>query len=29
VNGQGVVVDAGMGWNFFDEELVKASNRLP
>ena len=29
VNGQGVVVDAGMGWNFFDEALVKASNRLP
>ena len=29
VNGQGIVVDAGMGWNFFDEELVKASTRLP
>jgi enoyl-[acyl-carrier protein] reductase I len=29
INGQGIVVDAGMGWNFFDEELVKASNRLP
>jgi hypothetical protein len=23
------VVDAGMGWNFFDEELVAASSRLP
>ena len=29
VNGQGIVVDAGMGWNFFDEELVAASSRLP
>lgn len=28
VNGQGVIVDAGMGLNFFDEELVKASSRL-
>ncbi len=28
VNGQGVVVDAGMGLNFFDEELVKASSRI-
>jgi len=28
VNGQGIVVDAGMGFNFFDEELVKASARL-
>ncbi len=29
INGQGIVVDAGMGWNFFDEELVAASSRLP
>ncbi|TSA35345.1 MAG: SDR family oxidoreductase [Opitutales bacterium] len=28
INGQGVVVDAGMGLNFFDEELVKASSRI-
>lgn len=28
INGQGIVVDAGMGWNFFDEELVRASARL-
>ena len=28
VNGQGVVVDAGMGLNFFDEELVQASSRI-
>jgi len=28
VNGQGVIVDAGMGLNFFDEELVKASSRI-
>ena len=28
VNGQGIIVDAGMGLNFFDEELVKASARL-
>ena len=28
VNGQGVIVDTGMGLNFFDEELVKASSRL-
>lgn len=28
VNGQGIVVDAGMGLNFFDEELVKASSRI-
>ncbi|MFZ9605795.1 MAG: enoyl-ACP reductase FabI, partial [Opitutales bacterium] len=27
INGQGIVVDAGMGWNFFDEELVAASSR--
>ena len=28
VNGQGIIVDAGMGLNFFDEELVKASSRI-
>lgn len=28
VNAQGVVVDAGMGWNYFDEAVVKAATRL-
>ena len=28
VNAQGVVVDAGMGWNYFDEDVVKAATRL-
>lgn len=23
INGQGIVVDAGMGWNYFDEEVVR------
>ncbi|MFA5257783.1 MAG: SDR family oxidoreductase [Opitutales bacterium] len=27
INGQGVVVDAGMGWNFFDEEVVRLAMR--
>ncbi len=27
INGQGVVVDAGMGWNFFDEEVVRLALR--
>jgi enoyl-[acyl-carrier protein] reductase I len=29
VNAQGVVVDAGMGWNYFDEAVVKAATKLP
>ncbi|MDR1497549.1 MAG: SDR family oxidoreductase [Puniceicoccales bacterium] len=28
VNAQGIVVDAGMGWNYFDEEVVKAAMRI-
>ena len=28
VNAQGVVVDAGMGCNYFDEDVVKAATRL-
>ncbi|MDR2982245.1 MAG: SDR family oxidoreductase [Puniceicoccales bacterium] len=28
INAQGIVVDAGMGWNYFDEEAVKAATRL-
>jgi enoyl-[acyl-carrier protein] reductase I len=27
INGQGLVVDAGMGWNFFDEEVVRLAMR--
>lgn len=27
INGQGVVVDAGMGFNFFDREIVRRFNR--
>ena len=27
INGQGVVVDAGMGWNYFDEEVVRLAMR--
>jgi len=27
INGQGIVVDAGMGWNFFDEEVVRLAMR--
>jgi enoyl-[acyl-carrier protein] reductase I len=27
VNGQGIVVDAGMGWNYFDEEVVRLAMR--
>lgn len=27
INGQGLVVDAGMGWNFFDEEAVRLAMR--
>lgn len=29
VNAQSVVVDAGMGWNFFDESVVESATRLP
>lgn len=29
VNAQGIVVDAGMGWNYFDESVVKPATRLP
>ncbi|MDR2863079.1 MAG: SDR family oxidoreductase [Puniceicoccales bacterium] len=28
INAQGIVVDAGMGWNYFDETVVKAATRL-
>ena len=28
VNAQGIVVDAGMGWNYFDESVVRAATRL-
>jgi enoyl-[acyl-carrier protein] reductase I len=28
INAQGIVVDAGMGWNFFDESAVKAATKL-
>lgn len=28
INAQGIVVDAGMGWNYFDEAVVKAATRL-
>ena len=28
VNGQGIVVNAGMDWNYFDEDVVKAATRL-
>lgn len=28
VNAQGVVVNAGMDWNYFDEDVVKAATRL-
>jgi len=28
VNAQGVIVDAGMGWNYFDESVVKAATRV-
>jgi enoyl-[acyl-carrier protein] reductase I len=24
INGQGVVIDAGMGFNYFDKEVVKS-----
>lgn len=27
VNGQGIVVDCGMGWNYFDEEVVSLAMR--
>lgn len=27
VNGQGIVVDAGMGWNYFDEDVVRLAMR--
>jgi enoyl-[acyl-carrier protein] reductase I len=27
INGQGVVVDAGLGWNYFDEEVVRLALR--
>ena len=27
INGQGVVVDAGMGWNYFDEDVVRLAMR--
>jgi enoyl-[acyl-carrier protein] reductase I len=27
INGQGVVVDAGMGWNFFDADVVRLAMR--
>lgn len=27
VNGQGVVVDCGMGWNYFDEDVVRLAMR--
>lgn len=29
VNGQGVVVDAGMGFNFFDKEIVRRFSQAP
>ncbi|MCR5183565.1 MAG: SDR family oxidoreductase [Opitutales bacterium] len=29
VNAQSIVVDAGMGWNFFDESVVAAATALP
>lgn len=29
VNAQSIVVDAGMGWNFFDEAVVEAATALP
>ncbi len=28
INAQGLTVDAGMGWNYFDEEAVKTATRL-
>jgi enoyl-[acyl-carrier protein] reductase I len=28
VNAQAIVVDAGMGWNYFDEDAVKAATRI-
>lgn len=28
INAQGIVVDAGMGWNYFDEAAVKAATRM-
>jgi enoyl-[acyl-carrier protein] reductase I len=27
INGQGIVVDCGMGWNYFDEEVVRLAMR--
>lgn len=27
INGQGVIVDAGLGWNYFDEEVVRLAMR--
>lgn len=29
VNAQSLVVDAGMGWNFFDESVVDSATKLP
>ena len=28
INGQGIVIDAGMGFNYFDNEIVEASMKL-
>ena len=28
INGQGIVIDAGMGLNYFDQEIVQDSMRI-
>ena len=28
INGQGIVIDAGMGFNYFDREIVESSMKL-
>jgi enoyl-[acyl-carrier protein] reductase I len=29
INGQGLIVDAGMGFNFFDKEIVRRFSQAP
>ena len=28
INGQGIVIDAGMGFNYFDQEIVQKSMQV-
>jgi enoyl-[acyl-carrier protein] reductase I len=27
INGQGIVIDAGMGFNYFDKEIVRSATK--